>query len=59
MNNITLWFTYNWWKYLLQKPFSLRTLFCRVRKHPYGVVWFNPSGTEPDMSCKNCGDDLG
>jgi hypothetical protein len=24
-----------------------------------GVVWYNIAGFEPDMTCKNCGDDLG
>jgi hypothetical protein len=24
-----------------------------------GVVWYNPSGYEPCMDCKRCGEDLG
>ena len=32
---------------------------CRWQGHPHGVLWFNPSGMEPDMTCTNCGDDLG
>lgn len=36
-----------------------RVWWCRMRGHPYGVVWYNPGGMEPDMRCKNCGDDLG
>ena len=46
-------------KYLFSKPFSIRKLICRWRCHPYGVVWYNLNGLEPDMHCKNCGDDLG
>ena len=57
------WFTLDWWKYLLQTPKSdlgwLGTILCRIRNHPAGVWWFNPNGLEPDMHCKNCGDDLG
>ena len=34
-------------------------VLCRLRGHPAGVWWFNPSGLEPDMHCRNCGDDLG
>ena len=45
-------------KYLFTKPFSLKALICRYKGHPYGVVWYNPNGLEPDMHCKNCGDDL-
>lgn len=35
-----------------------RAVWCRLRGHPYGVFWYNPSGLEPDMHCRNCGDDL-
>lgn len=58
-----LWFSLAWWKYLLSKPAwsssRIKSFICRARNHPKGVVWFNPSGTEPDMRCKICGDDLG
>lgn len=54
------WFTRSWWGYLLQKPFSLRAFWCRNKGHnKCGVVWYNIGGCEPDMHCKNCGDDLG
>ncbi len=33
--------------------------WCRFRGHPCGVVFYNPGGWEPDMSCKNCGEELG
>lgn len=32
---------------------------CRARNHPYGVVWYNPCGLEPNMDCNGCGEDLG
>lgn len=59
------WFKISWWKYLLEKPSNyydssrIRSLICRARNHPAGVVWYNVGGLEPDMHCKNCGDDLG
>jgi len=37
----------------------IKVIWCRMRNHPCGVVWYNGSGLEPDMTCKNCGDDLG
>jgi hypothetical protein len=37
----------------------LRAIWCRWRGHPEGVWWFNAGGSEPDMHCKGCGDDLG
>jgi hypothetical protein len=46
-------------QYLFAKPFSFRALLCRMRGHRCGVVWYNMSGYEPDMHCRNCGDDLG
>jgi len=62
------WFTISWWKYLFHKPFEdynggklksfFITVICRSRGHPYGVVYYNPNELEPDMTCKNCGDDL-
>ncbi len=64
------WFTRDWWKYLFAPVPANRygffgrlrdhwtSFWCRLRGHPYGVVWYS-SGYEPDMHCKNCGDDLG
>lgn len=65
------WFTWSWWAYLFGPMnrvryndewfWRMRVVWCRLRGHPGGVVWFNPnaSGYEPDMTCKNCGEDLG
>lgn len=58
------WINIDWWKYLLSEPSSCedsrwRAFWCRARGHPYGVVWYTLYGYEPDMHCKNCGDDLG
>jgi hypothetical protein len=56
-------FHLSFWKYMFAKraykdiPWST-VLLCRWFKHPAGVVWYNPNGSEPDMHCKNCGDDL-
>ena len=50
-------------KYLFRKKSPDRNWFsvilCRFRGHPCGVIWYNLSGIEPDMTCRNCGDDLG
>jgi hypothetical protein len=67
------WFTFEWWKFLWEcwhgdghkyssqkeKATSICHFLCRVRNHTCGVVWFNPAGNDPDMSCKNCSDILG
>jgi len=45
------------WLYLFAGLFS--RAWCRWRGHPAGVFWYNPSGMEPDMRCKGCGEDLG
>ena len=58
-----VWFTLPFVEYLLERPTGhigwFRTMLCRLRGHPAGVWWFNPGGLEPDMHCRNCGDDLG
>jgi hypothetical protein len=58
------WFTLAWWKYLLGKKHPevswRKTILCRMRGHPCGVIWYTgPLAQEPDMTCKDCGDDLG
>jgi len=54
---------FDYLKYLFSKlgDEPIRRLICRIRNHPCGVVWYtsNPEATEPDMTCKNCGEDLG
>jgi len=62
--NITRWFYIWWYRYLFEKRNRKyaswpTTIWCRIRNHPEGVWWYNPNGFEPDMRCKNCGDDLG
>jgi hypothetical protein len=53
----------NFIKYLLSKKAEdynwITVILCRLRGHPHGVIWYNANGLEPDMTCKNCGDDLG
>jgi hypothetical protein len=52
------WFSIGWWSYLLKDCNSFRNFICRAKGHA-GPVWFNASGLEPDMHCKDCGEDLG
>jgi len=51
-----------WWRMILTKPAYgiswLTAIICRIRNHPCGVIWYNASGLEPDMRCKNCEDYL-
>jgi len=54
-----MWVSIEMWRYLLKRPLSWCSFWCRVRGHQCGVVWMNPGGIEPDMHCKNCDDDLG
>lgn len=58
---VSHWFRREWWNYLLtgggKQGFSLTKLICRLRGHPYDVVWYT-SAIEPDMHCINCDDDL-
>jgi hypothetical protein len=36
---------------------KLEVIWCRIKGHPNGPVWFS-QGLEPDMSCRDCGDEL-
>lgn len=38
---------------------GIRRAWCRMHGHPAGVWFYNPNRMEPDMHCKNCGDDIG
>jgi hypothetical protein len=42
-----------------RSPMWPLVVWCRLNGHPAGPIWHNPGGTEPDMHCKFCGDDLG
>lgn len=53
------WLTPGWWRGLLDGCTGWRNFWCRVRCHPYGVVWYSQYRDEPDMRCKNCREDLG
>lgn len=59
------WFNISWYKYLFKKRNGysnigwVKTIICRLKNHLYGVVWYNIDGLEPNMHCRNCGDDLG
>jgi len=44
-------------KYAENFNHKIKIIFCRLRGHPNGVVWYS-NGMEPDMSCKDCGDEL-
>ncbi|MCK9597315.1 hypothetical protein M0R19_09090 [Candidatus Pacearchaeota archaeon] len=63
--NCLRWFMPSWYQYLFSKADDptyttwYRRLWCRINRHPCGSWYFNPSGYEPDYTCKNCGDQLG
>lgn len=59
-----MWFHREWYAYLFA-PLTwrndgwLRTVWCRLRGHPSGPIFYNVGGTEPDPHCKDCGDAIG
>ena len=65
MDRITKWFSWNYWRYLLEGTNGMsprkkwERVICRSKGHPNGVRWFNVNGMEPDMRCVDCDDDLG
>jgi hypothetical protein len=59
MNSWINWIDICWYRYLFQSPWTWRRVLCRIGGHRAGVVYYNAGGSEPDMHCKNCGEDLG
>ena len=59
------WMNKWWYRYLFAKPYDdgwqgwVRSIRCRLRNHPEGIVYFNSMGLEPDYHCRGCGDELG
>lgn len=38
---------------------KIKVIICRLKGHPSGPIYYTgPSGTEPDMRCKDCGEEL-
>jgi hypothetical protein len=73
MRNIldTKWLSSEWYRYLFDFgavagawPMALslndkfRIILCRIKGHPNGPVFYNLYTLEPDMSCKDCGDEI-
>ena len=52
------WFTYGWYNYLFKDNTGIRNIICRVRGHPSGPVWYTMTKYEPDMTCKDCGEEI-
>lgn len=56
---VQLLFWKKWfWRFLFEKPWTWKKVWCRLHGHPNGVWWFNSHGLEPDTHCKDCNDDL-
>lgn len=53
----------DWWSYIFEEKNPevswFRVIICRWKDHPHEIVYYNFQGTEPDMRCSNCRDDLG
>ena len=60
------------WRYWLRNGESLRLrwirlteetrlerIWCRLKGHPNGMVFYNVNGYEPDTSCVDCGEEIG
>lgn len=56
------WLYLDWYRYLFRKSKCkslLRSLICRIKNHPEGMIFYDIAGTEPDTRCKNCLDNIG
>ena len=53
------WFCLGWYRYLLEDNTGWRNIWCRLRGHPMGEIFFNTGGLEPDHRCRNCHEIIG
>lgn len=52
------WFTLSWYQYLLTST-SLRNLWCRIKGHPNGPVFYTDClHFEPNACCKDCDEEI-
>lgn len=51
------WLQVWWYIYLFTDCTGWTNFWCRARGHD-DIVFYNPSGFEPDYHCKRCGEDL-
>lgn len=55
---------YHWLKYVFteptdyagKKPPTWTQVWCRMKGHPSGPVFYNVGGAEPDWKCQDCGE---
>ena len=59
----SLLFAFEGWEYLLSKPFNRpldrHIVWCRMKGHPNGIVFYRSNGDCPDTRCRDCGEDIG
>lgn len=50
-------------RYLFAKPYNIpldiHIVWCRIKGHPNGVVFYRTYGDCPDTRCKDCGEEIG
>jgi hypothetical protein len=58
------WLSFFWYRYLFTDLkwcdnfwHKIIVISCRIQGHPNGPGWYS-NGLEPDMTCKDCGDEL-
>jgi len=60
------WFSWYWYAYLFAKQGKYdrnscgywARVWCRMRGHPNGPIFYTSHGLEPDNHCKDCGDEI-
>ena len=60
------WIDIGWYKYMFgprttRKGWGISwigTVYCRMRNHPAGPIYYCSNCSEPDNRCKNCGEEI-
>lgn len=53
------WFKSERWRFVFTDETRLYRIYCRLRGHPHGEIYYNPGGSEPDHHCQDCGEEIG
>lgn len=62
---ITDWYEWRYWlrtgrwRLTFTDETRVYRIYCRLRGHPRGEIYYNPGGIEPDHRCKDCGEEIG
>ena len=53
------WLKHGRWRFVFTEETRWFRIWCRIRGHPSGEIYWNPGGDEPNHHCEDCGEEIG